>query len=186
MAGGDNSSTAREYERCSGETEKPGEHAWPPQAGEPLQESEQDWGRTLEDLYSELFLYPHLSLSPCLYLPIPLLPQGNGVTHNRSREVRGSEVLLPWKGEWEGPSFPALCLKTLGGKINSNSWKGQDVSVLSIRAGCSCCPSVRTSVPRFRVSPKQFSPHSPRFLDLLAPYTSASAISRASAVCMTC
>lgn len=186
MAGGDNSSTAREYERCSGETEKPGEHAWPPQAGEPLQEPEQDWGRTLEDLYSELFLYPHLSLSPCLYLPIPLPPQGNGVTHNRSREVRGSEVLLPWKGEWEGPSFPALCLKTLGGKINSNSWKGQDVSVLSIRAGCSCCPSVRTSVPRFRVSPKQFSPHSPRFLDLLAPYTSASAISRASAVCMTC
>lgn len=39
------------------------------------------------------------------------------MTQVTSREVRGSEVLLPWKGEWEGPCFPvltSLCLKKHG------------------------------------------------------------------------
>lgn len=70
-----------------------------------------------EGLYSGLFIQPLLSWSRSLYLPTPLPPPENCVTQVTSREVRGSEVLLPWKGEWEGPCFPvltSLCLKKHG------------------------------------------------------------------------
>lgn len=57
---------------------------------------------------------------------------------------------------------------------------------LALGLGVPVVPQLGLLFPDLEFPPKQFSPHSPRFLDLLAPYTSASAISRASAVCMTC
>ncbi|XP_014644587.1 PREDICTED: acyl-CoA-binding domain-containing protein 4 isoform X4 [Ceratotherium simum simum] len=58
---------------------------------------------------------------------MPSPPKQDGVAQVASREVKGSEVLLPWKGEREGPSFPAvnsLCLKRNSLRTNSNSLEG--------------------------------------------------------------
>lgn len=71
VAGGDSSSTAGEHAGCPGETAKPGEHACPPQGGEPPR-PRAGLGQNSEGLCPGLFiqplLCPHISTCPPLCL----------------------------------------------------------------------------------------------------------------------
>lgn len=111
-------------------------------------------------------LCPHISTSHTFASP------KNGVTYVTGREFGDLKCFL-----LEGRvgralfscSYRPLPEKTLSRRTNPNSWKGQDVSALCIGAGDPCCPSVRTSVPRFRVHSQRIQPlhsslpfHTPR------------------------